>query len=190
MQKRSRKYYVFYVSVGLNFESCQISCNWNTHLFIFFDFALEIFTQGPEYQILHVLPCFSHMIMNLWKKGLFFLFCGIKIANHRFLVKNILATLGKDDQEKGTDLWEKRTTRLPFAPWPFWKLFNTQSQWSGPFIIRMAAMSQILWVFPHVSYLGSAKVVQSQAKNWRQKSANPMLFPHMSRGSTPRDGCW
>ena len=38
---------------------------------------------------------------SLHKKDVF---CGIKIANHRFLVKNIFATLGKDDQEKGTDL--------------------------------------------------------------------------------------
>ena len=162
-----------------------------TNIFLF----SLILPSKSSHRVQSTRSCTCCLVSHTWswiceKKDYFFLFCGIKIANHRFLVKNILATLGKDDQEKGTDLWEKRKTRLPFAPWPFWKLFNTQSQWSGPFIIRMATMSQILWVFPHVSYLGSAKVVQSQAKNWRQKSANPMLFPHMSRGSTPRDGCW
>ena len=35
----------------------------NNVFFIFFGFAFEIFIQGPWYQILHVLPCFSHMIM-------------------------------------------------------------------------------------------------------------------------------
>ena len=38
----------------------------------------------------------------------------------RFLAKNIFA----DDQQKGTDLPEKRKTRLSFSPSPFWKPFN------------------------------------------------------------------
>ena len=43
--------------------------------------------------------------------------------------------LEKDDQQKGTDLREKRTTCLPFSPSPLWKPFNgtTQSPWSGTF---------------------------------------------------------
>ena len=57
-----------------------------TIFFIVFDFAFEIFTQGPWHQIFHVLPCFSQLIRNLWKKELFFLFCGIKKANTAILV--------------------------------------------------------------------------------------------------------
>ena len=70
--------------------------------------------------------------------------------------------LGKDDQQKGTDLREKRKTRSPFSPSPFWKPYNgnTQSLRSGSFIFKMAAMLQIPRVFPRVSYLGSAKAVQ------------------------------
>ena len=57
---------------------------------------------------------------------------------------------------------EKRRTRLPFSPSPFWKPFNgnTQSPRSGSFIFKMAAMLQIPRVFPRVSCLGSAKAVQ------------------------------
>ena len=55
------------ISLGLNFKPCQTTCNWDKQFFsIFFDFAFKIFTQGPWYKILNVLPCFSHMIMNLW----------------------------------------------------------------------------------------------------------------------------
>ena len=63
--------------------------------------------------------------------------------------------LGKDDQQKGTDLREKRKTRLPFPPSPFWKPFNgnTQSPRSGSFIFKIAAMLQIPRVFPRVSCL-------------------------------------
>ena len=79
-----------------------------------------------------------------------------------FLRKIFFAMLGKDDQQKGTDLREKRKTRLPFSPSPFWKPFNgnTQSPRSGSFIFKMAAMLQIPRVFPRVSCLGSAKAVQ------------------------------
>ena len=45
---------------------------------------------------------------SLHKKDVF---CGIKIANHRFLAKNIFAMLEKDDQQKGTNLRKKRKTR-------------------------------------------------------------------------------
>ena len=67
--------------------------------------------------------------------------------------------LGKDGQQKGTDLREKRKTHLPFSPSPFWKPFNgnTQSQRSGSFIFKITAMLQIPRVFPRVSCLGSAK---------------------------------
>ena len=70
--------------------------------------------------------------------------------------------LGKDGQQKGTDLREKRKTRLPFSPSPFWKPFNgnTQSLRSGSFIFKMAAMLQIPRVFPRVSCRSSAKAVQ------------------------------
>ena len=80
----------------------------------------------------------------------------------RFFAKNIFAVLGKDDQQKGTDLREKRKTRLPFSPSPFWKPFNgnTQSPRSGSFIFKMAAMLQIPRVLPRVSCLGIAKAVQ------------------------------
>ena len=79
-----------------------------------------------------------------------------------FLRKIFFAMLGKDDQQKGTDLREKRKTRLPFPPSPFWKPFNgnTQSPRSGSFIFKIAAMLQIPRVFPRVSCLGSAKAVQ------------------------------
>ena len=36
----------------------------------------------------------------------------------------------------------------------------------------------------------SGPMPPSRAKNWRQKSANPALFPRMYPGSTPRDGRW
>ena len=53
-----------YLSVSI-LSIVQLLAIETTNFFIFFDFAFEIFTQGPWYQILHVLPCFSHMIMNL-----------------------------------------------------------------------------------------------------------------------------
>ena len=37
----------------------------------------------------------------------------------RFPPKSTFAMLGKDGQQKGTDLWEKRKTRLPFSPCHF-----------------------------------------------------------------------
>ena len=79
-----------------------------------------------------------------------------------FLRKIFFAMLGKDDQKKGTDLREKRKTRLPFPPSPFWKPLNgnTQSPRSGSFIFKIAAMLQIPRVFPRVSCFGSAKAVQ------------------------------
>ena len=64
--------------------------------------------------------CMFCLVSCTWS---WILFCGIKIASHRFLAKNIFAMLGKDDQEKGTDLWEKRKTCLVFSPSPFWKPF-------------------------------------------------------------------
>ena len=72
-----------------------------------------------------------------------------------FLRKIFFAMLGKDDQQKGTDLREKRKTRLPFSPSPVWKPFNgnTQSPRSGSFIFKIAAMLQIPRVFPRVSCL-------------------------------------
>ena len=39
-------------------------------------------------------------------------------------------------------------------------LLHTQSPYTRSFIFKMAAMLQIPWVFPHVSCLGSATVVQ------------------------------
>ena len=73
----------------------------------------------------------------------------ISIRDHRFLAKNIFGMLEKDDQQKGTDLREKRTTCLPFSPSPLWKPFNgtTQSLWSGTFIFKMVVVLQIMWVF-------------------------------------------
>ena len=70
--------------------------------------------------------------------------------------------IGKDGQQKRTDLREKRKTHLPFSPSPFWKQFNayTQSPRSGSFIFKMAAMLQFSRVFPRISCLGSAKAVQ------------------------------
>ena len=62
--KSSRKYYVPYVSVGLNFEPCQITCNWNSFLVSLICFWNH--HGGSMIPDLHVLPCFGHMIMNLW----------------------------------------------------------------------------------------------------------------------------
>ena len=63
------------------------------------------------------LACFALFLAHDHEsvKKFFFLFCGIKIANHRFLAKNIFAMLGKDDQQKGTVLRGKHKTRLPFS---------------------------------------------------------------------------
>ena len=70
--------------------------------------------------------------------------------------------LGKDDQQKGEDLREKRKTSSPFSPSPFWKPYNgnTLSPRFGSFIFKMAAMLQIPRVFPRLSCLGSVKAVQ------------------------------
>ena len=110
-----------------------------------------------------------------------------------FLRKIFFAMLGKDDQKKGTDLREKRKTRLPFPPSPFWKPFNgnTQSPRSGSFIFKMAAMLQIPRVFPRVSCLGSAKAVQCPRpgpKIGDKGQKIPRYFPVCPRGQPPRDG--
>ena len=97
MENRSRKYYVF---TYLSIEFRALSNCLQLKQTIFFDFAFQIFTHGPWYKILHVLLFFSHMIMNLWK--MLYLFCGIKIADHRFHAKNIFAMSGKDHQQKLT----------------------------------------------------------------------------------------
>ena len=47
-------------------------------------------------------------------------------------------------------------------------------------------MGLSLCILPRKSKSGP--MPPSRAKNWRQKSANPALFPRMSPGSTPRDG--
>ena len=103
--------------------------------------------------------------------------------------------LGKDDQQKGTDLREKRKTRLSFSPSPFWKPFNgnTQSPRSGSFIFKIAAMLQIPRVFPRVSCLGSAKAVQCPRpgpKTGDKSQQIPRYSPVCPRGQTPRDGRW
>ena len=58
------------------------------------------------------LACFASFLAHdhesVHKKDVF---CGIKIANHRFLAKNIFAMLEKDDQQKGANLREKCKTR-------------------------------------------------------------------------------
>ena len=58
------------------------------------------------------LACFASFLAHdhesVHKKDVF---CGIKIANHRFLAKNIFAMLEKDDQQKGANLRKKRKTR-------------------------------------------------------------------------------
>ena len=72
MEKRSRKYYVFYVSVGLNFEPCQIT--WNLHAG----------SMVPD------LACFAlflaHDHESVKKMNNLFLFCGKKVANTASLV--------------------------------------------------------------------------------------------------------
>ena len=98
--------------------------------------------------------------------------------------------LGKDGQQKGTDLREKRKTRLPFSPSPFWKPFNvnTQSPRSGSFIFKMAAMLQIPRVFPRVSCRGSAKAVQCPCpgpKIGDKSQQIPRYFPVCPRGHPP-----
>ena len=101
--------------------------------------------------------------------------------------------LGKDGQQKGTDLREKRKTRLPFSPSPFWKPFNgnTQSPRSGSFIFKMAAMLQIPRVFPRVSCRGSAKAVQCPCpgpKIGDKSQQIPRYSPLCSRGHPPLPG--
>ena len=83
----------------------------------------------------------------------------------------------------------KKATTLTSACVYYTGLY-TQSPQSGSFIFKMAAMQEIQRVFPCVYCLRSARwVVQCpwpRAKNWQQKSANPVLFPRMSPWSTPR----
>ena len=98
--------------------------------------------------------------------------------------------VGKDGQQKGTDLREKRKTCLPFSPSPFWKPFNgnTQSPWSGSFIFKMAAMLQIPRVFPRVSCHGSAKAVQCPCpgpKIGDKSQQIPRYSPVCPRGHPP-----
>ena len=107
-----------------------------------------------------------------------------------FLRKIFFAMLGKDDQQKGTDLREKRKTRLPFSPSPLWKPFNgnTQSPRSGSFIFKMAAMLQIPRVLPRVSCLGIAKAVQCPRpgpKIGYKSQQIPRYSPVCPRGQPP-----
>ena len=98
-----------------------------------------------------------------------------------FLQKSIFALLRMDDQQMGTDLPEKRKTRLPFSPSPFWKPVN--AVWI--FHFKMAAMLQIPRVFPLVSCLASAKAIQCPRSepNIGDKSRQvPCYFPVCSRG--------
>ena len=103
--------------------------------------------------------------------------------------------LGKAGQQKGTDLREKRKTRLPFSPSPFWKPFNgnTQSPRSGSFIFKMAAMLQIPRVFPRVSCRGSAKAVQCPCpgpKIGDKSQQIPRYSPVCPRGHPPPPPGW
>ena len=73
-----------------------------------------------------------------------------------FLQKSIFALLRMDDQQKGTDFPERHKTAYLFLC----RHSGSRSTRSGSFIFKMAAMLQIPRVFPLVSCLGSAKVVQ------------------------------
>ena len=72
MEKRSRKYYVFYVSVGLNFEPCQIT--WNLHAG----------SMVPDLACFALLLAHDHESVK--KMNYLFLFCGKKVANTASLV--------------------------------------------------------------------------------------------------------
>ena len=112
-EKAVRNTWSFYLSVGLNFEPCQLlAIETNNFNFFFFDFAFEV----------HGTRC----CMDQCIKMIFFLFCGIKIANHRFLAKNIFAMLEDDDQQKGTNL-RKNVRHAHISP-----LFPTLSLGSTP----------------------------------------------------------
>ena len=107
-----------------------------------------------------------------------------------FLRKIFFAMLGKDDQQKGTDLREKRKTRLPFSPSPFWKPFNgnTQSPRCGSFIFEDSGdVTNPSGLSPCILHrkCKSSPMPPSRAKNWQQRSENPALFPRMSPWSTP-----
>ena len=115
----------FYISVGLIWALSNFLQLIETNIFlIFFEPALKIFTQGPWYQILHVLPSFLHIQICHFQDG-------GDVTNPAGLSPCILPRKCKS------------------SPMPL-----------------------------------------SWAKHWRQKSANPVLFPRMSPGSTPWDGRW
>ena len=107
----------------------------------------------------------------------------------RFLAKNIFALWRMDGQQKGTDLKEKRKTRLPFSPSPFWKLFHAVRIFhfqDGGDVTNPVVLSHC--IFPRKCKSGP--MPPSRAKNWRQKSASPALFLRRPPGSTLRDGRW
>ena len=177
-KQSSRKYYVLYISVGLSFESCQI------HFFIFFDFAFEIFTQSmvPD------LACFALFLAHDHESvKKIFLFCGIKIANHRFLAKNIFAMLGKDDQQKGTVLRGKHKTRLPFSP-----AIIPSPRGSDLSFSRWRRCYKSRGVFP--LYLASEVQTRSNApvpgQNLATKVSKSHTIPPYVPGVNPQDGCW
>ena len=89
-------------------------------------------------------------------------------------------------------LLSKSSRRVPCTISCMFCLVSSTWSRSGSFIFKMGAMLQIPRVFPRVSCLSgkSGLMPPSRAKNWRQKSANPALFPRMSPGSPPRDGRW
>ena len=65
--------------------------------------------------------------------------------------------------------------------------FGSRSTRSGSLVFKMAAMLQIPWspcILPRKYQSGP--MPPSRAKNRRQKSANPALFPRMSPGLFPR----
>ena len=110
---------------------------------------------------------------------------GLLLRRHhsdRFLAKNIFTLLGMDDQQKGSDLLQKRKTRLHFSPSPFWKLFNAVRIFhfqDGGDVTNPAGLSPS--TLPRKCKSGP--MPPSRAKNGRQKSANPALFSRMSPGS-------
>ena len=103
-----------------------------------------------------------------------------------FLQKIFLLCQGWMSNKRG-QIFQRNIRQLTFF---LIRHFGSRSTPSGSFIFKMAAMLQIPRVFPLIfpRKCKSGPMRPSRAKNWRQKSANPALFPCMSPGSTPRDG--
>ena len=167
MEKKVACAVIFYVSVGLNFQLCQITCNWTKQFFLF---SLICFRNLHVGSIVPDLACFvlflPHDHISVKKQNIFLLFCGIKIAN-----------------TAGVGIDEVSVVAYPYSSFLIFSLatsiiFHFQN---GGDVTNPAGLSPC--ILPRKCKSGL--MMPSRAKDWRQKSANPALFPPHVSGVNP-----